>query len=405
MHSKARQELFLILLALATLLPLHFPASPKPVVIQASSSSTARAIFLRVGNFNPNPKNPPRTRLVWGGSGIPFFGFGAGLGQLKPAPVGSGAGYGSCLEPASLDQALAPTRPIAITNFPLLNIPPLIYRVLEFDFSNRTLKVARQDLLDHTCPTTFYDTTLQEGPYQFAPDSKLVTLFFDCVVDKNGELTSLPYLSGCINLFTTGDAASGPGPNITCSHSISVPVNQTAAQALDNPEAASNGDVLREALAHGFLIRWSTSLTECTFRSCKRNSEGTMVVVTTPSPVYQEEPIAMAVIGTGVVILYIILCCYLKRLSRLAGPDEENIENFVLQHGSLAPKRYKYSEIKKITKSFKDKLGQGGFGSVYQGMLPDGSPVAAKVLINSDRNGEEFINEVASISRTSHVNY
>ncbi|KAL0347951.1 UNVERIFIED_CONTAM: hypothetical protein Sangu_1022900 [Sesamum angustifolium] len=28
----------------------------------------------RVGNFNPNPKNPPRTRPVWGGSGMPFFG-------------------------------------------------------------------------------------------------------------------------------------------------------------------------------------------------------------------------------------------------------------------------------------------------------------------------------------------
>ncbi|KAK4404411.1 hypothetical protein Sango_0809700 [Sesamum angolense] len=51
----------------------------------------------RVGNFNPNPKNPSRTRPVWGGWDA-ILGFGAGLGQLKPNPAGP-AGYGSCLPP------------------------------------------------------------------------------------------------------------------------------------------------------------------------------------------------------------------------------------------------------------------------------------------------------------------
>ncbi|KAJ7943121.1 Receptor-like protein kinase [Quillaja saponaria] len=57
-----------------------------------------------------------------------------------------------------------------------------------------------------------------------------------------------------------------------------------------------------------------------------------------------------------------------------------------------------------MTCSFKDKLGQGGYGCVYKGKLPDGCPVAVKVLSESKGNGDEFINEVASISRTSHVN-
>ncbi|KAL0340254.1 UNVERIFIED_CONTAM: hypothetical protein Sradi_4542200 [Sesamum radiatum] len=54
---------------------------------------------VRVGNFNPNPENPPQTRPVWGGSGMPFFGFGAGLGQLKPAPAGSGRVTGPVSNP------------------------------------------------------------------------------------------------------------------------------------------------------------------------------------------------------------------------------------------------------------------------------------------------------------------
>lgn len=80
------------------------------------------------------------------------------------------------------------------------------------------------------------------------------------------------------------------------------------------------------------------------------------------------------------------------------------MEKFLLNHGSLAPKRYGYNDVKKMTKSFKEKLGQGGYGIVYKGELPDGQFVAVKVLTETHEDAEEFINEVASISRTSHVN-
>ncbi|CAA0806991.1 receptor serine/threonine kinase- putative [Striga hermonthica] len=95
-------------------------------------------------------------------------------------------------------------------------------------------------------------------------------------------------------------------------------------------------------------------------------------------------------------------CCITRRRSR--GRHNRNVEPFLLQHGSLALKRYKYSKIKKMTKSLSEKLGQRGYGSVYKGKLPDGILVAVKVLTDTNSNGEEFINEVASISMTSHVN-
>ncbi|KAH0668631.1 hypothetical protein KY289_023124 [Solanum tuberosum] len=84
--------------------------------------------------------------------------------------------------------------------------------------------------------------------------------------------------------------------------------------------------------------------------------------------------------------------------------DHQNIEAFLKNYGSYAPKRYNYSEIKRMTSCFKNKLGQGGYGSVYKGTLQNGSHVAVKVLNGLKGNGEEFINEVASISKTSHVN-
>ncbi|XP_029119257.1 LEAF RUST 10 DISEASE-RESISTANCEUS RECEPTOR-LIKE PROTEIN KINASE-like 2.2 [Elaeis guineensis] len=84
--------------------------------------------------------------------------------------------------------------------------------------------------------------------------------------------------------------------------------------------------------------------------------------------------------------------------------NAKNIEAFLESYGSLAPKRYRYSDVKKITKSFRDKLGHGGYGTVYKGCLDNGCLVAVKMLSSSKGNGDEFVNEVSSIGRTSHVN-
>ncbi|XP_022846675.1 LEAF RUST 10 DISEASE-RESISTANCE LOCUS RECEPTOR-LIKE PROTEIN KINASE-like 2.4 [Olea europaea var. sylvestris] len=57
-----------------------------------------------------------------------------------------------------------------------------------------------------------------------------------------------------------------------------------------------------------------------------------------------------------------------------------------------------------MTNSFHDKLGEGGFAIVYRGKLQNDGLVAVKILKEAKGKGEEFINEVASISTTSHVN-
>ncbi|GJW49598.1 concanavalin A-like lectin/glucanase [Tanacetum coccineum] len=77
---------------------------------------------------------------------------------------------------------------------------------------------------------------------------------------------------------------------------------------------------------------------------------------------------------------------------------------FIRNYRDLALKRFKYSEIKKMTNSFCEKLGKGGYGSVYKGNLPGGQLVAVKLLSEATGDGNDFINEVASISKTLHVN-
>ncbi|XP_068666608.1 LEAF RUST 10 DISEASE-RESISTANCEUS RECEPTOR-LIKE PROTEIN KINASE-like 2.4 [Aristolochia californica] len=80
------------------------------------------------------------------------------------------------------------------------------------------------------------------------------------------------------------------------------------------------------------------------------------------------------------------------------------VEEFLLRYRSQAPKRYSYRDIKKMTKGFKQKLGQGGYGSVFKGKLTSGRHVAVKMLSKSKGDGQDFINEVATIGRIHHVN-
>ena len=80
------------------------------------------------------------------------------------------------------------------------------------------------------------------------------------------------------------------------------------------------------------------------------------------------------------------------------------IEEFIQTHNKLMPIRYSYSNIKKMTKGFREKLGEGGYGSVYKGKLRSGHLVAVKLMTNSKSNGQDFINEVATIGKIHHVN-
>ncbi|XP_018433196.2 G-type lectin S-receptor-like serine/threonine-protein kinase At1g61500 isoform X1 [Raphanus sativus] len=55
--------------------------------------------------------------------------------------------------------------------------------------------------------------------------------------------------------------------------------------------------------------------------------------------------------------------------------------------------------------SLSNKLGQGGFGSVYKGKLQDGKEIAVKRLSSSSGQGkEEFMNEIVLISKLQHKN-
>lgn len=70
-------------------------------------------------------------------------------------------------------------------------------------------------------------------------------------------------------------------------------------------------------------------------------------------------------------------------------------------------KIFTYNELRKATDGFSyaNKIGEGGFGSVYKGKLKDGTLLAVKVLSTESRQGvREFLTELTVISDIKHEN-
>ncbi|KAK9921666.1 hypothetical protein M0R45_030168 [Rubus argutus] len=77
-----------------------------------------------------------------------------------------------------------------------------------------------------------------------------------------------------------------------------------------------------------------------------------------------------------------------------------------IQSTSMAPKKFKLKELQRATGRFnpKNKLGKGGFGTVYKGLLGN-KEIAVKRVSKSSRQGkQEFIAEVTTIGSLRHKN-
>ncbi|KAK7314578.1 hypothetical protein VNO77_33104 [Canavalia gladiata] len=265
------------------------------------------------------------------------------------------------------------------------------------------------DLITY-CSPDLGNTSLDPTLFNYTENVHNITIFFNCPskVSINASNFTCPPAMGGEKAFYVydQDLPKSPPQLNDCGRRIQV-------QASRNIGTDSHSGIgeLEQALSDGFEVKYTVPHFEECIQclddrkgACGINEETHEFECYPPG----SQSIASAVL-TALLICIIIFCSRYKSqiwqvkfcLTIKRDPD---IETFLKIHGALAPKRYKFSEVKKMTNSFKVKLGQGGFGAVYKGKLPTGRPVAVKLLNASKGNGEDFMNEVASISRTSHVN-
>ncbi|KAG0624025.1 hypothetical protein M758_3G218500 [Ceratodon purpureus] len=132
----------------------------------------------------------------------------------------------------------------------------------------------------------------------------------------------------------------------------------------------------------------------CFVSPAKANSRRIIIISATTSV------IAVILILLVVVGLLLLKSRRYKRYLQLQ--FEQKFEEF-----DVKPTIFSYNELRIATRDFSEdmKLGQGGYGAVYKGVLPNGNVVAVKQLYVKTAQGmDDFLNEVVLITGMKHRN-
>uniref|UniRef100_A0A0D9UW04 non-specific serine/threonine protein kinase n=1 Tax=Leersia perrieri TaxID=77586 RepID=A0A0D9UW04_9ORYZ len=318
------------------------------------------------------------------------------------------------------------------------------YFVTDIAYSESRFWVVDANLDNSSCPLPLWNSL----PYFNDVSTKLYTsavrwaTFLNCSrVINNGMYMPVACLSGntsFVYVLTTSSSYYVQTIEPSCGYLAVIPVDDRTKNV---PDYASYADVVRfmrngfpvlfprvESPSHSPVIKacardtfqnfkdqmssrtiqnWTSAIigSELQFLGCVINyySSPAQVWVTLVL-VFAIEIIKCLIVLCRFILAPLAVLTFLGYKYRKTRISIDAVEKFLKMQQALGPKRYAYTEITAITGHFREKLGQGGYGSVYKGFLPGDGHVAIKMLSNSMCNGEEFISEVSTISRIHHVN-
>ncbi|PSS34256.1 Rust resistance kinase [Actinidia chinensis var. chinensis] len=307
----------------------------------------------------------------------------------------------------------------------VLNVNLGKYYVQAIDYNNNTIRLVDVRIQADDCSTLPLQLNTV-GEYSFGESNSYYSSELAVFVSCENAVKSPLYIDGiyyidipaaCENAtlrssnlsqrqysyVLVGDVSLADIPNL-CSVDVVAPFSSI------NEQNISFSDIHNE-LAHGFELRWYMGGHKNCIRQTKcfddaQNLAANCSIYNYRFPLAVRILIAFLALMLGLRVICMPCVCgfliYKFRRRHLSMFD--SIEGFLRSQNNLMPINYSYSDIKKMTKGFRDKLGEGGYGSVYKGKLRSGRLVAIKVLGKPKANGQEFINEVATIGRIHHTN-
>ncbi|KAK3440500.1 hypothetical protein EUGRSUZ_B00766, partial [Eucalyptus grandis] len=317
--------------------------------------------------------------------------------------------------------------------FPIFEYQEQKYRVLKIDQHLRTMTITRMDLMEGTCLHEFRNTSIMDSTlFHMTPAVKSLSIFYGCLdtmknisnefkcfydfIRKSAFFIDDIFLDRELPLFVN-----------SCITSIKVPILQSTLNDLErgniNLQEALNQGFDTQYIDHPDCLTCASSGGFCSSNSSSSSSSFTCYCRNKPHACTCNDPgmffwnpvILRSVISASkgllsISVLLLPICSstinksMIGIIMALIKHRSKHVDGKMKIEGLVSSRRYTYKDIKRMTNSFKEKLGEGGYGCVYKGKLRDDQFVAVKLLKKPKGNAEEFFNEVASISRTSHIN-
>ncbi|CAH8299361.1 unnamed protein product [Eruca vesicaria subsp. sativa] len=118
---------------------------------------------------------------------------------------------------------------------------------------------------------------------------------------------------------------------------------------------------------------------------------------------HSKYPLIFGIMGTLLAVMLLALGLYYHKRCR----GDKNTRERDLRAQSLQTVCFTWRQLQAATNNFDEanKLGEGGFGSVFKGEMSDGTIIAVKQLsAKSCQGNREFVNEIGMISGLNHPN-
>ncbi|CAN6851519.1 unnamed protein product [Brassica oleracea] len=351
--------------------------------------------------------------------------------------------------------------------FAELDMSSVKYRILSMSYEDSpVIRLARSDYIGNLCPPDPRNASLSESILQLVRDTDLLTLYYDCNYllppasagsyirtfgcgYERGDRTSYYVTRNLSSHLLNGISDLLYNFTTLCSRIVSIQVSR---QALDELEESPSQDNLEKALDRGFELGVNNDCSEC-FKSggaCGYNQNSSSFICYCVDKPHNRtcrdtglSTAAKAGIGSacglvGLFLIAVVLFCVYRRRRKTqtdqytskdlpvtsyssretsSYPTSTTISSSSnhsllpsisnLQNGStyFGVQVFSYEELEEATDNFSRELGDGGFGTVYYGMLKDGRAVAVKRLYErSLKRVEQFKNEIEILKSLKHRN-
>ncbi|GAB4832331.1 hypothetical protein Ancab_006345 [Ancistrocladus abbreviatus] len=352
-------------------------------------------------------------------------------------------------------------------NITIMEISDVEYRVLDIDPDDQLLRIVRDNFMERICFQTFTNTTLDYTLFDYDDHDSGLTIYYGCPPLHSSDFGEFTCSMNGVHYTNVYVETGAQGPD-GCNASVVVPTLSLADEMGRNlslpqiigvgfevkykVDSADCGTCTARNGRCGYDLAANSTTCICPgqkvgYEACgiSHPTSATVPAKTSTS----RKTVLIAGITVAVVAALLLGCCgffiLLKRNPRMSYAKSKEIS---APHNGLSPssdlfstngsattttisnsqnvplyspsksdiekgstyfgvKVFSYAELEQATNNFDEsrELGDGGFGVVYYGELPDGRPVAVKRLFeNNITRAGQFNNEIEILAHLRHKN-